>query len=196
MLTAAQGEGLDAVWVLESDPVGDCPETGVALAHIPFLVVQDQVTTETTALAEVVLPAATLAESDGTLINLTGRLQVLRAAKRSPGQARPAWWIVAEVARRMLDARRQRAWQFASAAGVFAEIARVVPAYRGLTLDTIPEEGFQSVREQAGPAKAARRSFVRAGVGSPGQGPQTTVDGPSSFACRPSPKPDSDESNR
>ncbi len=147
MLIAAQREHLDAVWVLEANPVADCPGAGEVLAKVPFLVAQDLVATETTAMAEVVLPVVSLAESDGTLTNLTGRLQALRAAKRPPGQARPAWWIVAEVARRMLDARRQKAWEFAGAAGVFAEIARVVPAYRGLTLDTIPEEGFQPVRE-------------------------------------------------
>ena len=58
-----------------ADPANDCRQAGDALGRVPFLVVQDLFLTDTASLAEVVLPAASFAESEGSAINLTGRLQ-------------------------------------------------------------------------------------------------------------------------
>ena len=188
MLAAASAGRLDALWVLEANPVAGYPPAE-ALAGVPFLVVSDQVATETTVLAQVVLPAAALAETDGTLTNLTGRVQRLQAAKRPPGQARPGWWIVAEVARRMVEGKRRRAWEFGGAGGVFAEIAKVVPAYRGLDMATIGEGGWQPARGQTGTGQTARRTFVWAEAGSPDRVLRPPAHGPSSVVHGPSSKP-------
>lgn len=160
MAVEAEAGHLHALWVLESNPAAGHPPAD-ALARVPFLVVSDHVATETTALAQVVLPVSTLAETDGTLTNLTGRLQALHAAKRPPAQVQPAWQPVVEVAQRMLEGKRRKAWEFGGAGGVFAEISKVVPSYRGLALDAIEEGGWQPGRGQTGPAQAERRSFVR-----------------------------------
>jgi predicted molibdopterin-dependent oxidoreductase YjgC len=156
MMAAAREGSLKAMWIMGSDPASDCPVAGGALGRLPFLVVQDLFMTDTASLAEVVLPAASFAESAGSYTNLTGRLQAVRAAKRPPGQARADWWIIAELARRMVDDRQQKAWEFAGAESVFDEITRVLPAYRGLSLSQLGDGGWQP--PAAAPA-TARRSF-------------------------------------
>ena len=155
MLAAAREGRLKAMWIMASDPASDCPVAGDALGRLPFLVVQDLFMTDTASLAEVVLPAASFAESDGSYTNLTGRLQAVRAAKRPPGQARVDWWIIAELAKRMVDGRQQKAWEFAGAESIFDEITRVLPGYRGLSLSQLGDGGWQPPL----PPATARRSF-------------------------------------
>jgi len=143
MLTAAQEGDLRALWILGADPAHGQPTTAEALARVPFLVVQDLFLTETARQADVVLPAAGLAEIEGSLINLTGRWQALHPALRPPGQARPHWQVIAEVARRMVEAKRRRAWAFADAAAILREMARILPGCRGLDYGTMGAEGWQ-----------------------------------------------------
>jgi NADH-quinone oxidoreductase chain G len=160
MLAAERDGSLKGMWIMGADPAHDCHAdlaAGEALAGIPFLVVQDLFMTDTASLAEVVLPAASFAETDGSFINLTGRLQTIHAALRPPAQTRPDWWIIAELARRMVDGKRQRAWGFSSAADVLAEIARALPGYRGVSYATIGKEGWQP----PAPQETVRRAFVR-----------------------------------
>jgi len=64
-------------------------------------VVQDLFLTETAELAHVVLPSASFAEKGGTFTNTEGREQHLRPAILPPGEARPGWTILAELARRL-----------------------------------------------------------------------------------------------
>ena len=94
------------------------------LAKLSLLVVQDIVSSELTRCAHVVLPATTFAETDGTLTNLEGRVQRVRAAIVPVGEARPGWQIVRDLARRLGPH-----WPCESAADVMAEIAALVPAY-------------------------------------------------------------------
>ncbi len=88
--------------------------------------------------ADVVLPACTFAECDGTYTNLTGRVQWARAALRPTGESRPAWWILAQLGLRLGEADK---WRFSSAEEVFAEIARCVPGYEGLSYAVLGEAG-------------------------------------------------------
>ena len=157
MLVACAQGGLKAMWIIGSNPAHRSQTASEALRQIPFLVVQDLFMTETASLAEVVLPAASFAEIDGTFTNLTGRIQAIHAAKRPPGQARPDWWIVTQLAQRMVESKRQKSWDFTNAASVFQEIAKVVPSYRGLTFTILGETGWQSPSVQA----KARRHLVR-----------------------------------
>jgi len=157
MMAGTQDGSLQAIWIMGADPVNDCRTAGAALGRIPFLVVQDLFMTDTAQLAEVVLPAASFAETDGSFINLTGRLQVVHAAKRPPGQARPDWWIIAELARRMVDAKRRKAWEPNGAAGILDEISKVVPGYRGIDRGAVGELGWQPPAQPS----LAKRSFVR-----------------------------------
>ena len=157
MMLAGKEGGLKAMWIMGTDPADDCLKAAEALGSVPFLVVQDLFMTDTASMAEVVLPAASFAETDGSFFNLTGRLQAVRAAMRPPGLAKPDWWIINALARRMVDGKRQRCWDFSTPADVLSEVARVIPAYRGLDSTALGEAGWQPPVALA----AARRSFVR-----------------------------------
>jgi formate dehydrogenase major subunit len=63
--------------------------------------VQDIFLTETAKYADVVLPASGWPEKDGTVININRQVQMGRAAVPLPGNARQAWWIIQETARRI-----------------------------------------------------------------------------------------------
>ena len=104
-----------------------------ALESLDHLVVIDLFPTETTALADVVLPATAWGETDGVFTNTERRVQRIRAAVPPQGEARPDWWIVSQIARRL----EIPGFEFASAKDVFNELCSVSPIYAGLDWDTI-----------------------------------------------------------
>ncbi|NJL34544.1 MAG: molybdopterin-dependent oxidoreductase [Chloroflexaceae bacterium] len=70
------------------------PRRTCALDALEFVVVQDMFLTETAQLADVVLPAAAVAEYDATYTNTERRVQRARQARPAPGESLPAWAIV------------------------------------------------------------------------------------------------------
>lgn len=94
-----------AIWIMATNPVVSLPETNAvaeALARCPFVVVSDVTRhTDTARHAHVLLPAAAWGEKDGTVTNSERRISRQRAFLSPPGEARPDWWIISEVARRM-----------------------------------------------------------------------------------------------
>ncbi|MGO9444676.1 MAG: molybdopterin oxidoreductase family protein, partial [Thiobacillaceae bacterium] len=121
----ALGEGrIKALWIMATNPAVSLPETGrvaEALNSCPFVVVSDVVTrTDTSVHAHVVLPAAAWGEKDGTVTNSERRISRSRAFMAPPGEARPDWWIVAEVARRMGFAKQ---FAYAGPGDIFCEHA-------------------------------------------------------------------------
>jgi NADH-quinone oxidoreductase chain G len=163
MMAAAQEGDLKAVWIMGTDPVRESQIARSVLQEPPFLVVQDMFLTDTALQAEVVLPAAGFAETDGSFTSLTGRLQRVHRAKRPPGEARPDVWIILELAKRMVAGKQRRAWDFAGPAEVWNEIAKVVPGYRGVDYDAMGSKGWQP----PAPQPVVRRSFIRAEAKSP-----------------------------
>ncbi|MEZ0497498.1 molybdopterin-dependent oxidoreductase [Sphingomonas sp. IW22] len=102
----AVGEGrIKALWVMATNPavsMPDATQVREALAACPFVVVSDVMAdTDTGAFAHVRLPAAAWGEKDGTVTNSDRTVSRQRAIFPLPGEARPDWWIVKEVARRM-----------------------------------------------------------------------------------------------
>ena len=97
-----------ALWILDTNPAVSMPRAGrvrAALGACPFVVVSDCWPTDTTRFADVVLPAAAWGEKDGTVTNSERCISRQRAFRPPPGEARPDWWMMAEVARRMGWAR-------------------------------------------------------------------------------------------
>ena len=124
-LFEAVSEGrVRALWVMGTNPAVSLPDSArvrEALAACELLVVSDCVRdTDTTQYARVLLPAQAWGEKEGTVTNSERRISRQRAFLPSPGEARPDWWIVTEVARRMGFAE---AFPYASAADVFREHA-------------------------------------------------------------------------
>ncbi|MEC3909181.1 molybdopterin-dependent oxidoreductase [Sphingobium sp. CR2-8] len=96
---------IKALWVMATNPAVSLPDAGrvrEALAAIPFLVVSDIVAETDTGLhADIRLPAAGWGEKDGTVTNSDRTISRQRPFLALPGEAKPDWWIVTEVARRM-----------------------------------------------------------------------------------------------
>ena len=94
-----------ALWVMATNPAVSMPDGEVAreaLARAPFLVVSDcMATTDTMAHAHVRLPALGWAEKSGTVTNSERVISRQRGFLRAPGEARPDWWIIAQVAARL-----------------------------------------------------------------------------------------------
>ena len=72
-----------------------------ALKNLDFLIVQDIFLSETAEYADVVLPATTFAEKDGTFTNTERRVQKIRAAIKPIGESRPDWEIISALSREM-----------------------------------------------------------------------------------------------
>ena len=97
MLWAAEAGSLKGLIIVGENPVLSYPDTSrvlKALKKLEFLLVCDIFPTDTTALADVVLPAACFAEKDGTFTSTERRVQRVRKAVAPPGDARAEWeWI-------------------------------------------------------------------------------------------------------
>ncbi|MFN4090753.1 MAG: molybdopterin-dependent oxidoreductase [Alphaproteobacteria bacterium] len=104
-LFRAVGDGrIKALWIMATNPVVSMPDAdavATALAVCPFVVVSDVARTDTTRLADVLLPAAAWAEKDGTVTNSERRISRQRPFLPPPGAVRPDWRIVCDVAARM-----------------------------------------------------------------------------------------------
>ena len=90
---------IDGENTLVSDP--DMEHCEHALRSLDHLVVIDIFLTETAELADIVFPATSWAETDGTFANTERRVQRVRQAVPAAGDSRPDWWIIAQIAQRM-----------------------------------------------------------------------------------------------
>ena len=122
---------------LLSDP--DRKHCEHALRSLDHLVVIDIFMTDTAELADVVFPATAWAETDGVCANTERRVQRLRAAVQPPGEAKPDWWIVSQIAQRM----GMEGFNFGSPKDVFNELCELSPTYHGLDWDRIDKGEYQ-----------------------------------------------------
>ncbi len=100
ILAGIEDGSIRALYLAGTNPLVDFPESGrwrQALAKLDFLVVQDILASDLTALADVVLPGAAAAEKRGSMTSIDQRVNALRIAVDPPGQARPDLAILAEL---------------------------------------------------------------------------------------------------
>jgi formate dehydrogenase alpha subunit len=136
-----------AMYVVGENPLLSEPDlhhAEKAVGQLDVLVVQDLFMHETAERAHVFLPAAAFAEKEGTFTNSERRVQRVRAALPPPGDARPDWWITAELAKRI--ARRAgvavgHQFDYANPAEIFDEMARLTPFLAGLSHARLDREG-------------------------------------------------------
>jgi predicted molibdopterin-dependent oxidoreductase YjgC len=149
---------------LMSDP--DLNHARHAIEQLEFFVAQDIFLNETNVYADVILPAASFAEKDGTFTNSDRRVQRIRQALPPPARSRPDWEIVADLARRTISRICQggdrhpdspcRArdevicqnedrilgdWIYAGPSEIWEEMRRVTPEFYGITYERIEREG-------------------------------------------------------
>jgi NADH-quinone oxidoreductase subunit G len=132
----AAGETIHAMYIAGSFLPEHMHGRDDALSKLDFLVVQELFETETTAHADVVLPAASFAETDGTFTNNDGFVQRVRQSIPPVHQSKQDWIITAQIAKALeVDFGFQM-----SASNVFKEIAARVPAYSGLRYPLLKDE--------------------------------------------------------
>jgi assimilatory nitrate reductase catalytic subunit len=148
IVEAALGGGIRALWVIGTNPVVSFPNFGVlqqSLERLEFLVVQDGFhPTPTTALADLVLPAAIWGEKEGTYTNSERRVSKVNRAVQPPGEARPDFDIFLDLAS-ALGCRDALFPGWTKPEDAFEEWKRVSAGrlcdYSGMTYETIEADG-------------------------------------------------------
>lgn len=124
---ATQPASTDVAWLIGVGDAHDAPPAR-------FTVVQELFMTELARNADVVLPALSFAEREGTFTSADRRVQRFYRALPPLGNAKPDWWIAQEIAKRL-----DHDWGFQSAMHIFADIARRIPAYRELSYERLSQ---------------------------------------------------------
>ncbi len=147
---AADGD-IKTLYILGEDPIMSDPDTShvrKALETCDLVILQEIFPSETAPYADVLLPGASFAEKDGTFTNTERRVQLVHKAIESPGIARPDWWIVSELAKKILkEGKRQvgeaaySGWDYQNTAEIMDEIAALTPIYAGVSQQRLLEGG-------------------------------------------------------
>lgn len=143
MMDATLKGCIRAMFIMGENPVVSDPDSShviQALEALDFLVVQDIFLSETAALADVVLPAATGLEKDGTFTNTERRVQRIRKALEPVGECMPDWKILCDLARQM---GYKEQFSYADPGQVMAEVAALAPSYGGISYDRLEGDGLQ-----------------------------------------------------
>jgi assimilatory nitrate reductase catalytic subunit len=197
MFKAVADGRIKAIWIMSTNPVVSMPNADAvkaALQACPFVVVSDiQHNTDTARLADVLLPATGWGEKSGTVTNSERRISRQRSFLMAPDEARPDWWQLAEVGRRLGFASE---FHYATPAAIYREHAALSafenegerdfdigaheviedPAYEDLT-------PFQWPLPRAGASRV--RFFAEGGFFTPdGRGRMVPVQAPA--PCKPS----------
>ncbi|MGH6796438.1 MAG: molybdopterin-dependent oxidoreductase, partial [Methylocella sp.] len=125
MFEAIARGGIKALWIMGSNPAVSLPRADharAALRNLDLLVISDNVRSTDTIGAgpHVLLPARAWGEKDGTVTNSERRISRQRAFAPPAGEAKPDWWAVTEVAKRM---GFSAAFEYAGPAAIFREHA-------------------------------------------------------------------------
>lgn len=132
------------LYILGEDPVMSDPDTKHirhCLEELDFLVLQEIFPSETSVYADVLLPGVTFAEKTGTFTNTERRVQLVRQAIPTQGDAKPDWWITSEIAKRLMERISDRVrkeaphagWEYKNTSEIMAEINTVTTSYGGIT---------------------------------------------------------------
>lgn len=127
------------LYIVGTNPMMAAPDVNSVeklLKDKELLVVQDIYPTEVANMADVVLPAATWVEREGTHTYVDRRVQKITKLVESPGKARPDWWIVNELAEKM---GYKEYFGYTCTEDIFEEIRRCIPQYKGITYKRLEE---------------------------------------------------------
>jgi formate dehydrogenase alpha subunit len=139
IMQAAHSGKIKGMYIMGENPMLTDPNLNhaeEAFNNLDFLVIQDIFHTETTPFADVILPATSFAEKNGTFVNSDRRVLRVRKAVEPPGEARQDWEIILEIARRM----GKSIGEYANEAVIFDEIAAATPMMAGISHARIEEK--------------------------------------------------------
>jgi assimilatory nitrate reductase catalytic subunit len=161
---------IKALWIACTNPAQSLPDqqkVHEALAACPFVVVQEAFfTTETCHYADLLLPAASWGEKEGSVTNSERRVTHVRRAVPAPAEARPDWAIVCDFARRLEQQLRPglpSLFDFASAQALFEEYKHLTQGrdldLSGLSYAILDDQGPQQWPFPAGAQQGSARLY-------------------------------------
>ncbi len=162
MTHAASDNPIKGMFVMGENPMLSDPALGLvreSFANLEFLAVADIFLSETAAVADVVFPAATFAEKEGTFTNTERRVQLVRQAIAPVGESRSDLDIITALSEKL-----GYPMPYASAAEVMEEIALLTPIYAGIFYDRLAPWGLQWPcfdREHGGTPFLHKYNFAR-----------------------------------
>ena len=132
-----------ALYILGEDPVMSDPDSNHirhCLASCEFIVLQEIFPSESAVYADVLLPGVSFAEKTGTFTNTERRVQMVNKAIEPIGEAQPDWWIIAELAKRVIALGERKpgealfaGWDYRDSEQIMAEIGALTPSYAGIS---------------------------------------------------------------
>lgn len=161
MVQAAKEGRIKGMYIMGENLLLNYPDLNAvveALKSLDFLVVQDIFLTETAGFADVILPATSFAEKDGTFTTMDRRIQRIRKAIDPIGESKPDWKIISELATKM-----GYPMEHESAEKIMEEIARLTPIYGGVSYDRLEDSSlswFCSSLDHPGTRSLHKDSFM------------------------------------
>jgi formate dehydrogenase alpha subunit len=146
MVDAAEKGLIKAYYVMGENPMMSEPDLRHArhvMENLDFILVQDIFMNETAEYADIILPAASFAEKDGTFTNSDRRVQLVRTAVTPPGEAQPDWEIICELAKlveALLESPQSAGFNYHSPSQIWDEMAELTAPFQGITHDRIEAE--------------------------------------------------------
>ena len=147
MIDGALHGAIRGLFIVGENPIISEPNeahTRKALEQAEFLVCQDIFINETGAMADVILPATSFAEKDGTFTNTDRRVQRCHKAVEPVGQSWPDWRITSELGKRvetLLGVSLSAGFDYAHPSEIWEEMRRVTPDFWGITYERLDREG-------------------------------------------------------
>jgi predicted molibdopterin-dependent oxidoreductase YjgC len=154
---ASKGK-IKALYVMGENPIVSYPngkKAKAAFKKTDFVVVQDSFLTETAQLADVVFPASTYVEKEGTFTNMGMTVQRLNKVIEPVGKSKPDWQIVCELAKKM-----GHPYNYISPKPIKDEIGKCVSIYEGIENNNLEKDGFRWVSSEYEKFKPLKYSFA------------------------------------
>ena len=151
MVETAQAGDLKALFVVGANPFAHFGKPGAGRGKLELLIVQEMFLTETAKAADIVLPAASAYEKDGTVTNTSGEIQLLRKGAEIMGP-RSDFDLLRILSHQIEKQGLGKAFHYKTVGAVFEEIRKALPAYN------VPLAGLLT-----GGAEATRAPFARNG---------------------------------
>lgn len=139
MFHAADAGDLRGMYCIGENPALSEPGKGhgeTVLENMDFLVVQDLFLNETAKYADVVLPACSFLEKEGTFTNTDRTVQKVNPVIEPRGDSKPDWVILQELANRL-----GREWDYETTAEIMDEVRQLTPIYGGITQERVERKG-------------------------------------------------------
>ncbi|MFA0514484.1 molybdopterin oxidoreductase family protein [Vibrio breoganii] len=178
MFDAIDSGKIKAVWIIATNPMVSLPNSDKirsALEKCPLVVVSDCIAdTETSRLADVVLPAQGWSEKSGTVTNSERRISRQRRILPSPGEAKPDWWIISQVAQKM---GFKEAFDYIHEGEIFSEYAKLTILGNDnferdlnlIGLTQLDDKGYSQLKPQQWPVTELQDQVVNQRLFSDGQ---------------------------